>query len=106
MHIRTEPEGAIVYVDGRRIEKSAREIPFLWYGTRHVLLVAEGHEPVMVPVRLRPPIYEIPPFDFVSEVLVPWTITDVHEVSVDLVPLEEEDVSGLLERAEDYRRLE
>jgi hypothetical protein len=103
MQIRTDPDDAIVFVDGRRSEAGPDGEGFIWYGTRTVTVVREGHRPVTEEVTLSPPLYEIPPLDIVCELFLPWTFQDVHPVSIHLDPSEEEDLEAFLERAETYR---
>ena len=108
--IRTDPPGAAVYLDGRRIGETSQdgtlEETFLWYGTRHIVVLRDGYQPVTVAVALRPPLYEIPPLDILAGAIVPWTIVDTHQVSVRLVEGEDEDLDDLLGRAEAYRGAE
>ncbi|MCZ6689431.1 MAG: PEGA domain-containing protein [Planctomycetota bacterium] len=105
MLLRSEPAGALVYLDGRRIGKTPRDEPFLWYGTRRAVVIAEGHAPVDVEIPLRPPLYEIPPLDLIFG-LLPFTFHDTTEVTVVLPALEEETVKAVLERAAAYRGVE
>ena len=103
MRIRSDPSGATVYVDGRRVGDTPHDESFVWYGTREVILVKEGHQTSVSLLPLRIPIYQIPPVDVVTDVLVPWTIEDDHPLDVSLAPVQKEDPDLLLERAERYR---
>jgi hypothetical protein len=103
MQIRPDPPDAVVFIDGRRSEGSPDGETFIWYGTRTVTVVSEGHRPVTEQVTLAPPVYVVPPLDIVCELFLPWTLEDVHPVSIRLDPFEEEDVEAFLERAETYR---
>lgn len=106
VRIRSEPKGGVVYLDGRRLGAAPAEEEFVWYGTRRITVFREGHQAAVREIPLRPPFYEIPPLDLICELLLPWTIPDLHEVTVVLEPAAEESVSDLLDRAEAYRRVE
>ncbi len=108
--VRADPPGVEVYLEGRRLAPSPpdepHEAPFVWYGTRHVTLLEPDHRPTTRVVRLGLPWYQYPILDLVSEMLIPWTIEDVHEVTVTLEPWSEvEDWSedAMLQRAEAFR---
>ena len=101
--IRSDPPKTDVYLDGRRIGQTPIEEGFTWYGSRHLLFMRPGHRPHSTTISLKPPLYEIPPIDIVSEILLPWTLVDRHHVAVTLEPAKEEDPSSILERAEAYR---
>ena len=127
IHVRAEPPGTRVYLEGRRLagpppaapsgEPSPAPAvvePFVAYGTRHVTLIHPDHRPVRHALPLGVPWYQLPPLDLVCDLLVPWTIRDVHELEVTLEPWEapgdEEaaraEADALLERAESFREAE
>jgi hypothetical protein len=85
--VRSDP-GAVVYVDGVRVGVTSSagtlDIPYTYYGTRELLLTREGHRSHRQNVELAAPWWQIFPFDFISDVLLPVTLTDRIEVVVTL----------------------
>jgi hypothetical protein len=70
---------AIVYDEkDQPIGGSPVDKPFTYYGKYHFRIVKDGYETLDVDQRVRPPWYEWPGLDFISENLVPWTIRDVR----------------------------
>ena len=86
LHIRTEPEGALVRVNGRDIGRSPAVWRFHHYGTVRVTTHLDGYLPEQREVRLKTPWYEYPVADLFSDVLIPTRIKDDHEVSITLQP--------------------
>jgi hypothetical protein len=84
--VRSEPPGAILYVDGERAGETPCDVPYVWYGTREMALERRGFKPVREMLPLRPPWWQIFPLDFVTDVLIPFTITDRLEVTYALEP--------------------
>jgi hypothetical protein len=104
INIRTVPEGATVYIDGEMVDQSPCVIPFTYYGTREIFLEKEGFRSVSFKLKLNPPWYQIFPLDFITELLLPFTIRDVHRLDVELVPwVSEQEVEGVLKRAKELR---
>jgi len=87
LHIRTDPEGAAVRVNGRDVGTSPAVWRFHHYGTVLVEVALPGHEPEQRVVELKTPWYQRPVADFFADVLLPKRIRDDHEVSVRLTPL-------------------
>lgn len=86
MMIRSNPPGALVFVDGQEIGRTPVATQFTYYGTRNFRLVKDGYETISVNQRFSAPWYQIPPFDFVSENLVAKEIRDERVVDFELVP--------------------
>lgn len=63
LEITSDPPGATVYLNDQEIGRTPVAATFTHYGTYDVLLVKEGCEPLRVPARARPPVYEVPPLD-------------------------------------------
>ncbi len=87
LHIRTDPEGAAVRVNGRDVGPSPAVWRFHHYGTVLVEASHPGHEPEQRVVELKTPWYQRPVADFFADVLLPKRIRDDHEVSMRLTPL-------------------
>ncbi len=84
--IRTDPPGAVAYLDNAELGKTPISRNFDYYGKRELKLVKEGYEPHTEMIQLRAPWYEWPIVDFFSEVVIPGTITDERVFPVKLKP--------------------
>jgi len=103
--VRSEPPGAVLYVDGEKAGETPCEVPYVWYGTREIALERRGCKPVREMLPLRPPWWQIFPLDFVTDVLIPFTITDRLEVTYVLEPASasEADRDEMKKRAAELR---
>lgn len=106
MVIRTEPPGATVTLDDEKVGVTPCEIKYVWYGTREVVVELRGRRPVRALVPLDPPWWQYFPLDFVTDVLLPFTITDRREFSwtLEATPPSEAEAEEVLRRAEELRR--
>ncbi len=103
MTIRSNPPGAVVYVDDYEIGTTPVSHNFTYYGTRKIRLVKHGYETLTVLQPIPAPWYQIPPLDFVAENLVPGEIRDHRTLSYQLVPQKVVPAEELLGRAESLR---
>lgn len=103
MMIRSNPPGALVYVDDYEIGTTPIATNFTYYGTREIRLVKDGYETLTVMQEVPPPWYQIPPLDFFSENLVPGEIRDVQTFTYQLRPQTIVPTEQLLGRAESFR---
>jgi len=83
--IRTEPPGAMVYVNDQLKGESPVAYDFTWYGHYRLTLRKDGFARVDDQRLLRAPIYLWIPLDLVMEVL-PLTITDRRTWDYTLTP--------------------
>ena len=83
--IRSEPPGALVYVNDRLIGESPVTYDFTWYGWHRVILRKPGYERLDDRQQLRAPLYLWIPVDFVME-LLPFPIRDARTWSYTLTP--------------------
>ncbi len=102
--LRSEPAGLEVSVNGVPAGTTPVEVPFTWYGTVRVETRpadADGNgwpevHRLVTGADLAVPWYERFPLDFFSENLLPFTVTDRHEVTlrprVDEEPATDEDL--------------
>lgn len=102
--VRSNPPGALVYVDDQEIGTTPVSTSFVYYGTRKIRLVRDGYETVTVLQRIRPPWYQHAPLDFFSENLVPWDFRDERVLDFELVPQRVVPTEELLGRAENLRQ--
>ena len=103
MTIRSNPPGAVAFVDDRRIGVTPVSTPFTYYGTRKIQLFKDGFESQTVKQRFAPPWYEYPGLDFISENLWPREIRDERIVEVQLQPQQVVAPQELVGRAETLR---
>lgn len=102
--VRSNPPGAMVYVDNQPIGTTPCATDFIYYGTREIRLVKAGYETLTVNQPIPAPWYQIPPFDFVSENVIPRKIQDYRTVSFNMVPQVIVPSEQLLSRAEQLRQ--
>ena len=103
MTIRSNPPGALVYVDDYQIGTTPVSHDFVYYGTRKIRLVKDGFETLTVRQPIPLPWYEIFPLDFVSENLIPWEIRDERVIDLAMQPASAEPAESVAARAEQAR---
>ena len=101
--IRSQPDGARVFVDGKEAGFTPTAVDFTYYATREVRLVKPGFETQMRRVKLAPPWYQVPPLDFLSDNFLPGNVTDRREVRFTLEPQVVVPQHELLDRANSLR---
>ena len=106
LHIRTDPPGALVRVNGKEVGHAPTTWSFDHYGKVRVEAELPDHEPVQQVVELVAPTREWVFAGFFTDVLWPGTIHEDHEVALRLPRVarrtEEQiarEVAGLSERA-------
>ncbi len=103
--IRTNPPGALVYVDDHEVAGTTPvAVSPTYYGTREIRLIKDGYETKTVLQPMPPPWYEVPPLDFFSENVVPGTLHDTRTLDFQLDPQGVVPKEQLLARAENLRR--
>jgi hypothetical protein len=86
LNVRSNPPGALVYVDNQQIGTTPCSVDFTYYGTREIRLIKPGYETLAINQPIPTPWYQIPPLDFVSENLTPMKIRDNRTVTFDMSP--------------------
>ncbi len=76
MTVRTEPEGARVLLNDEFVGTSPLTVDFTWYGDYDVTCRKDGYETLHTHHRIKPPWYQVPPFDF--------SVPGVASISADL----------------------
>jgi hypothetical protein len=106
MTIRSNPAGALVYVDDQPTPIGTTPVShdFIYYGTRKIRLVKDGFETLTVMQPIHTPWYEYIGLDFVSENLVPGQIRDQRILEFQLKPQAVIPPEQLVARAEELRR--
>jgi hypothetical protein len=103
MTVRSNPPGAVVFVDDQEIGTTPASSSFTYYGTRKIQLLKDGFETLTVKQTFYPPWYEITPLDFVSENLWPHEVRDEQFLDFQLQPQQIVPSEKLVERAEALR---
>ena len=103
MTIRSNPPGALVYVDDYQIGTTPVSTDFVYYGTRKIRLVKDGFETLTGRQPIPVPWYEVFPLDFVSENLWPWEIRDERVVDLAMAPAESQPAELVVARAQTAR---
>ncbi|WP_437207252.1 PEGA domain-containing protein [Planctomicrobium sp. SH664] len=103
--IRSDPPGALVEVDGKRLGQTPVSTDFTYYGTREITLSMPGYETLTVQQPVPRPCYQTFPFDFFSNHFSPVHVTDRHDFTYRLTPrvtpIDEE--SSLINRGRNFR---
>jgi hypothetical protein len=102
--VRSNPPGAMVFVDNQQIGTTPCSVDFTYYGTREIRLIKPGYETLTVNQPIPTPWYQIPGIDFFSDNLVPTKILDHRTVSFDLAPQVIVPTEQLLDRANQLRQ--
>lgn len=103
--ITSEPPGAIVSISDVEVGRTPVTIPFTWYGDYEVILRREGgYETLKTHADIKMPLYEVPPFDLMSE-LAPWTYKDHRYLHYSLKRAAEPTDQELIDRARTFREL-
>jgi hypothetical protein len=101
--ITSDPPGALVYVSSEEKGRTPVTIPFTWYGDYEVTLRLTGYEALHTHCRVIPPVYEIPPFDLLSD-MAPWTYHVDRSAHYQLAKLQLPTDAELVGRAEELRQ--
>jgi PEGA domain len=111
--IRSDPPGATVYLnhDAALDAKTPVEVPFTDHGTYAVRLEKEGFTELESMAEVEAPWWAYPPFDLITGLLWPGTLSDYHEFDFQLEPLPDPPTAEelrrrhaeLIERAEGFR---
>jgi hypothetical protein len=99
----TDPPGALVVRNGVPLTASPADDHFEYYGKYHFTLIAEGYETLQVDQNIPAPWYEYPPFDFITENLLPWKILDKREFTYRLEPRSVANTDQLLSEGQNLR---
>ena len=103
MTIRSNPPGALVYVDDYQIGTTPVSTDFVYYGTRKIRLVKDGYETLTVRQPFPLPWYQVFPLDFVTENIWPGEIRDERVVDLAMAPMAATPPEEVVARAEQAR---
>ena len=101
IEISTEPQGALVWLNGREIGRTPVAVDFTHYGTYDLMIKKKGWEPIIVAKDAPVPILDTAGVDLVVEILP----IDVHHVVQWHIDMERRDGSrrALIKRADTLR---
>ncbi len=111
--IRSDPAEAVVFLDEERIGVTPLEVPFVFYGTRRIVLEKEGHQTFVVEEEFKAPWYQHFPIGLFFEAVYPFTLTDRREVEYPLIlippepdeaGLSPEDLSKIIQRSQEMAK--
>ncbi|HZM00997.1 MAG TPA: PEGA domain-containing protein [Planctomycetota bacterium] len=105
LFLQSEPPGAAVFLDGRRVGTTPWEGDYESYGARRVELEKPGYARRIETIELDMPWWAWPGPDLVVELLLPWTVNDDRSFAFDLAPLDP-DASTWEDAYEAVRRMD
>lgn len=91
MVINSDPQGAKVYIDGQEQGITPAYIPFVYYGSREIVLEKDGYQTRRYIEPIKPPLVHIFPFDLLM-LLLPYPLSSEYEFNYLLQKSEETDV--------------
>lgn len=103
MQVRTNPPGATVSVDNQVIGTTPAASSFTYYGTREFRIEKDGFRTETIRRKFKPPWYQWPGLDFISETLWPGEVRDERIIDVQLVPRELAPTDEIINRADALR---
>lgn len=84
--INTDPQGAVVWLNGEEVGKTPVTTDFLWYGDYEVIARKPGYQTLISHYLINEPVYELPGIDLLSEVFYPGHIVDARTTTLALSP--------------------
>jgi hypothetical protein len=102
--IRSNPPGALVFIDDQEIGVTPVSTSFIYYGTRKIQLIKDGYETVTVLRTFKPPWYQWAGIDFITENLVRSEFHDERLVEFKLTPLRIKTNKELVDRGNQLRQ--
>lgn len=86
MTVTSNPPGARVLLDGNEVGETPTSVDFTHYGTREVVLQKDGYDTLKAMQKVPAPWYQILPFEFFADNLLPYQLTNRHEFTYQLQP--------------------
>lgn len=83
MVIKSDPPGALIYMNGQEIGRTPIKRDFTWYGTYDVQVRKEGYETISTQTKVIAPWWQWVPFDLPAEL---FPLVDRHDLHYDLKP--------------------
>ena len=104
LRITSDPPNALVFLNDQEVGRTEVATDFLWYGDYDVVLRLEGRKTLKTHWNVKPPWYQIPPIDFIAEVLWPGRLHDVRSTHFVLEPQDQPTTDEVVERAVETRK--
>ena len=82
--INTEPAGAAVILNDEEIGTTPVTVGFNWYGDYNVKITKDGYETLKTHRKMKRPLHDRFPFDFLAENVWPGRIVDSYQWQFDL----------------------
>lgn len=101
--INSNPQGALVRVDGKDIGYTPASFDYTWYGTREVQLLKDGYETKTQMVRISAPWYQRFPLDFISDNFLGTHVRDHRRFDLQMRPKQPDVSSDVIERGRSLR---
>jgi len=101
--VRSDPPGALVYLDDVERGETPCTFPFDFYGTRQLVLHKDNYEVAKQVIEVKAPVHSVFPLDIFFDLLLPATIHENHAYDVVLQPLTKPDTEKLILRAKELR---
>src|SRR6516225_8984761 len=102
MTVKSEPDGALVYMNEQEIGRTPLTKEFLWYGNYDVVVRKDGYATLKTQTPVMPPLWQIIPIDLVTDLM---PLTDEHKLVYHLQPAPPSDPAALMAHAEDMREM-
>lgn len=102
--IRTDPPGALVYVNGEEIGASPVSRSFTYYGAREIVLIAPDGTQKKIIQEVNAPLYDNALTDFFTENFLPVTLRDEREFFYTIEPNPPTDTNTLLQQGQALRQ--
>jgi hypothetical protein len=102
--VRTDPPGALVYINGEEAGISPVSVNYEYYGDRRVTIQAEGYETINSTIPIRPPWWDNAVTGFVTENFVPFTLRDERDFRFTMAPAVIPPTGDLIGRGQQLRQ--
>lgn len=86
LRVETQPTGALVFLDGKKIGESPIEVPFYHFGLREIVAEKDGYLRTVELIEIEGAWYEAFPFDYFTEFLPLFPRTDLRIANLNLRP--------------------
>jgi hypothetical protein len=101
--VRSDPPGALVYLDDVERGETPCTFPFNFHGSQSLVLRKDNYEITKQVIDVKAPLYSVFPLDIFFDLLCPFTIKENHAYDVVLQPVTKPDTEKLLLRAKELR---
>lgn len=102
--IRTDPPGALVFVNSEESGISPVSVNYDYYGTRRVTIQAEGYETINTELPINAPWWNNAFTGFFTENFVPVTLRDEREFMFTMAPAVTPETGDLVGRGQQLRQ--